>query len=353
MFQSASAFNQPINYDSTTGSWNTSNVTTMEQMFYGASAFNQNIGSWDTSKVTNMFGLFWSAIKFNQNIGSWNTSKVTSMGYMFKSATVFNQNISSWNVTKVTPKPPNYFSTGSALTNANSPFAIYLNLDANGVTVKYVESSIATVPTFVYANPRGTGSEWFAVVNDTSLAMITDYAIYLSSGSGRTYFTTSGNVVPFKNIVTTLVTNMSSLFEDAFTFNQNIGSWDTSNVTTMSRMFNGASEFNQDISAWNTAKVTNMINIFYGASTFNQPLNSWNTSQVAYMTQMFTRTASFNQPLNSWNTANVLEMNNMFAYATVFNQNISSWNVTKVRPKPPNYFSYLSALTFANSPVWT
>ena len=47
------------------------------------------------------------------------------------------------------------------------------------------------------------------------------------------------------DIVTTLVTDMSGLFDSALgflanqnrVFNQNLSSWDTSNVTNMSRMF--------------------------------------------------------------------------------------------------------------------
>jgi len=46
-------------------------------------------------------------------------------------------------------------------------------------------------------------------------------------------------------------------------------------------------------------------------------------------------------------------MNNMFDNATVFNQDISGWNVSLVVPKPPISFSDYSALTVANSPVWT
>ena len=63
MFQSASAFNQPV------GSWSTGAVTTMSYMFYSASAFNQDIGAWDTSGVTTMYRMFWGASAFNQDLG--------------------------------------------------------------------------------------------------------------------------------------------------------------------------------------------------------------------------------------------------------------------------------------------
>jgi surface protein len=47
-----SAFNQPISYNATTGSWNTAIVTNMNNMFNGASAFNQNIHNWNVGSVT-------------------------------------------------------------------------------------------------------------------------------------------------------------------------------------------------------------------------------------------------------------------------------------------------------------
>ena len=82
--------------------WDTSGVTSMERMFYGATAFNQNISLWNTGSVTSMYGMFGSASAFNQPLDSWNVKNVTSMERMFNGATVFNQTLDSWNTGSVT-----------------------------------------------------------------------------------------------------------------------------------------------------------------------------------------------------------------------------------------------------------
>lgn len=84
------------------GSWNTSQVTRMDGMFYGAAAFNQSISAWNTAEVTTMERMFYNATAFNQDVSAWNTAKVTTMTRMFDNAVAFNQDVSAWNTAAVT-----------------------------------------------------------------------------------------------------------------------------------------------------------------------------------------------------------------------------------------------------------
>jgi surface protein len=158
-----------------------------------------------------------------------------------------------------------------------------ISLASNNVTIQYTGAA-GDVPTssarFIEANPRGTGMEWFAVVKDGMKDTITNYANGLSGSS--TPFTPPGQSqpVPFNNIVTTLMTDMSYMFINNNTFNQYISSWDTSNVTNMFQMFANSSVFNQPLNSWNTSAVTNMAYMFYNTAVFNRDISGWDVTQV-------------------------------------------------------------------------
>jgi hypothetical protein len=72
-----------------------------------------------------MSRMFIFAAQFNNggvpSIGNWLTSNVYLMDYMFYGATAFSQNINGWNVSRVSPSPMPYFSESSGLTTANIP----------------------------------------------------------------------------------------------------------------------------------------------------------------------------------------------------------------------------------------
>ena len=53
-----------------------------------------HIGSWNTSEVTDMSNLFHEAYFFNEAIGNWDVRNVTNMSFMFFSAYAFNSSLS-------------------------------------------------------------------------------------------------------------------------------------------------------------------------------------------------------------------------------------------------------------------
>ena len=127
------------------------------------------------------------------------------------------------------------------------------------------------------------------------------------------------------------VTDMSSMFEGATAFNQDIGEWNVSNVENMTSMFQEATAFNRDIGEWDVSNVENMRSIFQRATSFNQDIGEWNVSSVENMRNMFVNAVSFNQDIGDWNVSNVRNMNSMFRSATAFNEDIGDWNVSNVR----------------------
>ena len=362
MFYGTGTFNQDISQQEVTvngltyTAWDTSSVTNMRTMFRQAAAFNQDIGSWNTSSVTTMVQMFFGATAFNQIIFSWNTSSVTDMQSMFENAVAFNQNISYWCVTNISSEPSK-FSYNSPLIGNNKPVwgtcpvmpaanddfgNPYLSIASNGV-IEAADSTVAGVSYLL-------DGEIYIVVDDAGLTA--------AIGANNT-----------NNIVTTKITDMSNLFQNNTTFNDDISNWDTSNVNNMREMFMGATAFNQDIGSWDVSSVDDMGYMFHSANSFNQNLSNWNTisvtdmsymfaanlvfnnngapltfntSSVTNMQSMFYGTSTFNQDISqqevtvngvtytAWDTSNVTNMRTMFWLATAFNQNIGNWNTPSV-----------------------
>ena len=98
--------------------WDTSDVLSLQNVFYKKDSFNEDISKWDTSQVTDMTFMFAYATAFN-NGGQpldWDTSKVTDMHYMFYEAKAFNGDISQWNTASVTTMERIFYDSGFSRT---------------------------------------------------------------------------------------------------------------------------------------------------------------------------------------------------------------------------------------------
>lgn len=179
MFVQATSLNDP-----NISKWDTSNVTNMSAMFFGASSFNQSLNDWNVSNVTTMTKMFSGASKFNQPLDKWKTGNVTSLTEMFSSAPKFNQPLSTWDVSKVKTMDGMFFRAYD--------FDQPLN-DWKTLSVTNLQNTFAEATSFDY---------------------------------------------PLDNWDTSKVTTMTGTFWAANAFNQNVSGWNVSAVTSHTNFAN-------------------------------------------------------------------------------------------------------------------
>ena len=131
--------------------WNTGNVTTMSSMFEGARSLKSlDVSKWDTSKVTTMSSMFEGARSLKSlDVSKWDTSKVTTMNSMFSGASsLTNLDVSKWDTSKVTNMFYMFSGTSSlALIVNGDKFADYLVKSNFMFTFSGIVSGVKSVTT--------------------------------------------------------------------------------------------------------------------------------------------------------------------------------------------------------------
>ena len=209
---------------------------------------------------------------------------------MFYGATAFNQDLNNWCVRKIATQPLS-FSTNSGLDSSDEPnwgscpgdpvVESNVYLDENGITVKATadaavgDTGVINGITYTVVD-AATLSQMVTNGDDVSNVVTTKITTLTTLFKDNATFNQDISSWDTSNVV-----NIGGLFQNAPAFNQDIGAWDTSSVRQAYNTFRGARNFNQDISSWNTGSMVNMNNFFFNAQAFNQDLTGWCVTNIS------------------------------------------------------------------------
>ncbi|TYV60604.1 BspA family leucine-rich repeat surface protein [Listeria monocytogenes] len=190
----------------------TSNVTSMRQMFYSNAATSLDLSNFDTSKVTDMYYMFAASAATSLDLSNWDTSNVINMESMFYGSLATSLDVSSLDTSNVTNMKQMFI--GSLATSLDLS-----NFDTSKVTNMY-------------------GMFQYSAATSLNLS----------------------------NFDTSNVTNMGYMFDRSAVTSLDLSNFDTSKVAGMSNMFNQSVATSLDLSSFDTSKVVDMQNMFAGAS---------------------------------------------------------------------------------------
>ena len=284
-------------------SFDTSNVTNMESMFYNCSSLTSlDLGSnFDTSNVTNMSYMFSECGSLTSlDLGSnFDTSNVTSMYRMF------------YNCSSLTS-----LDLGDKFDTSNVTNMIYMFYNCSSLTSLDLGSNFDT------SNVTNMYQMFYNCSSLTSLDLgdkfdtsnLTDMSSMFSSCSSLT------NLDLGDKFDTSNVTKMTYMFYNCSSLTSlDLGDkFDTSNVTNMNSMFRNCSSLTSlDLGdKFDTSKVTNMSTMFYNCSSLTSLDlgDKFDTSNVTTMSIMFYNCSSLTSLDlgDKFDTSNVTSMDGMF-----------------------------------------
>lgn len=244
------------------------------------------LATWDTSNVTSTQGMFYGPVYDGElPINTLDWSSLTNPSYMFTENRLLNQTVNMSLPVATTTR--NMFNTCYTL---NSPVTL---TNTNNVT---------SVEEMFY------GCELLdsTVTMDTS-----NVTTFVSMFQGCSVFNKSVN-----HLDTGSGVNFTRMFAGCNAFNQTV-SIDTSSATNLSYMFDNCWALNSPINI-DTVNVTDMRYMFRSTTVFNQPLAHFKTSALTGPTSLsyfLDQNPVYNQDLSSW------DMSSIPTYPTRFSKN--------------------------------
>ena len=277
MFSYAYSFNSPLFQ-------NVAKVKFFNATFMRCLSFNQDISCWDTSNAKNTDHMFHGAANFNQDISNWNTTNVCNMDHMFEEATAFDCDLYKWNTYQ------NLISAKSMFKNARSFNGVLFNKKDKKNQGFFLSQFLKNCSGMF----EGCKSFNQKVVGGLSKVEDVSRMFYGAEKFNQDLALHS-----------TCCKSFSKMFYNAYAFGGRITH--TKELTFINRqadmsfMFYNARSFNQDISHWEVNTYNDTKFMFAGATEFNQNLNSWMLEEYCdYRLGMFLNCKSLNMPTYCW-----------------------------------------------------
>ena len=238
-------------------------VSSYAYMFFQNNVQSINVSKFDTSNVTTMENMFYSSITTEiKGLDNFNTSKVTNMNGMFEGMHYVNAlDVSGFDTSNVISM--------SKMFQENSATEIkgIENFDTSKVT------DMSHMFESAYASEiRG--------IEKLNTSNVTDMN-YMFAWSGLTSINLS-------NFDTSKVTNMRGMFSGSEALTLDLSGFDTSKVTDMGGMFyyNKATEI-KGVDKWNTKSVVSVFNMFAESKVELIDLSAFDFANITSYSNLF------------------------------------------------------------------
>ena len=332
--------------------FNTANVTSMNSMFSGCSSLTSlDVSHFNTANVIDMYNMFGGCSSLlSLDVSHFNTVNVTSMANMFYGCSVLTSlNVSNFNTANVT-EMSGMFCDCSSLTSIDLSLFNTTNVKRMG-SMFYGCLSIANLDLHSFDSSNVT--DMSHMFKECSSLKSLDVSSFNTSNvtdmSYMFYYCSSLTKLDVSKFNTSNVKNMTGMFDHCSSLtNLDVSGFKTDKVTGMLYMFRQCSSLiSLDVSKFNTSNVTNMFAMFDGCSSLRSlDVSNFNTSNVTDMWEMFRYCSSLtNLDVSNFNTSNVTSMSEMFYECRgLTNLDVSNFDTSNVTDMF-DMFSSCSSLT--------
>ncbi|WP_143473885.1 BspA family leucine-rich repeat surface protein, partial [Listeria monocytogenes] len=154
--------------------------------------------------------------------------------------------------------------------------------------------------------------------------------LFLSGNCAALFYQSVVKKLDLRNLDTSNVTIMQSMFREGATTSIDLSNFDTSNVTNMTSMFERSSVTSLDLSNFNTSNVMSMVHMFYRSAATSIDVSNFDTSNVTSMDAMFAENVATSIDVSNFDTSQVTNMSFMFDSSAVTSLDLSNFDTSKV-----------------------